>query len=100
MMWLRLQDELEVVDHLHRPRIQGAGPRCACDHGYVSAFAARAQRGAVAGDATSNHHDPAQGLTIRLVSATSRFSCWTRSSTVGNAMSGWRYRTNRNSSRG
>ncbi len=93
------QDGSEVVDNFHRPRIESCGAWSASHHRHFSAFAAGAQRRAVAGDTAANHHHPAHDLTIRLVSATSRFNCWTRSSTVGKAMSGCRYRRNRSSSR-
>ena len=91
---------VEVVDDLHAPGIQSGRTGRPRHHRDVGAVATSRQRRAEAGDAASDNKDPGHGRpTMRLVSATSRFSCCTRSSTVGNAMSGCKYRAKRSSSR-
>ena len=100
MVGLARENCVEVVDHLHAPGIQSGRTRRPRHHRDVGAVATSRQRRAEAGDAASDDKDPGHGRpTMRLVSATSRFSCCTRSSTVGNAMSGCKYRVNRSSSR-
>src|SRR5439155_10574273 len=86
----RAQDLFEVVDDLHASRVQGGRAGCAGDDRHVRAVAARCEGGGVARDAAADDTYPGQRSTIRRVSATSRFNCWTRSSGVGNLMSGCR----------
>src|SRR2546423_4970046 len=97
MVRLRLQDLVEVVDDLHRARVEGGRAGRPGQGHDLGPFPAGAESGAVGGDAAADDDYPDQcesGGTMRRVSATSRLRRWTRSAGVSNLMSGCRYLTN------
>ena len=86
----RAQDRVEVIDDLHRPRVQRGRAGSAGDDCDLSAITSCGERRAVTGNAAADDQDSGHLETMRLVSATSCLSWRTRSSGVANLISGWR----------
>jgi len=75
MVWLAIEDDIEVVDDFHSAGVERRGAGSFRDHCDVGPVATSSEGGTVTSDSSADDENFGQAPTIRRVSATSFLSC-------------------------